>query len=243
MLRARFENCGRLKSAELELTAGQIVGIGGVAGSGQDTLVDLISGEQTVTQGELFYLGQDVRAESVAARRRRGLRTLPVDRLGRAAAAGLNLQENLLLTHSDHTPLQEGAWIDWRKLASATDSAVEAFDIQTASNMAAARDLSGGNLQRFLVARELLGQPRLLVCYNPTWGVDPGAAARIHQALLSAREDGAAILLLSEDIDELFLLCDRLGALCNGRLSPVLDTSAVTPALMGRWMTEQSEPH
>ncbi|MEM0955631.1 MAG: ABC transporter ATP-binding protein [Pseudomonadota bacterium] len=241
VLDARFERCGRLQAAELKLAAGQIAGIGGVAGSGQEALVDLISGEQSVSCGELTYLGNDIRHASVAKRRQLGLRTLPVDRLGRAAAAGLSLKENMLLTHSHHAPLQQGAWVDWQRLGRATAAAVTEFDIKTPSESAPARDLSGGNLQRFLVARELLGKPRLLVCYNPTWGVDPAAAARIHQALLSARDAGAAVLLLSEDIDELFQLCDLLGALCNGHLSPLLNKADATPELMGRWITEQAD--
>jgi len=241
LLSLQADNCGRLRAARLELAAGEIVGIGGVAGSGQETLQDLVSGEQRLPQDRVRFMGEDIGHLSVQQRRLRGVRSLPVDRLGRAAAAGLSLAENFLLTHYGQGPLQQGPWVDWRRPAGAARQAIADFAISAPSEHAPARDLSGGNLQRFLVARELAGQPRLLVCYNPTWGVDPTAASRIHEALQDARRAGAAILLLSEDIDELFSLCDRLGALCNGVLSPLLPRNEVTTELMGRWMTEHAE--
>ncbi len=242
VLDIRLEACGPLHNAELTLAAGEIVGIGGVAGSGQETLVDLLSGEQSVADGALRYLGDDIGSLSVAERRSLGIRSLPVDRLGRAAAPNLSLTENFLLTHYGQASLQQGASIRWSEVRRAARQAIADYDVSTPSENTLARDLSGGNLQRFLVARELQGKPRVFISYNPTWGVDPAAAARIHRALMLARDQGAAILLLSEDIEELFLLCDRLGALCNGSLSPVLNRSSVTTEQMGKWMTEDSQP-
>ncbi len=238
LLSARLENCGRLKQARFSLRAGEITGIGGVAGSGQQELLELISGERPLATGCLRFVGQDISGASVRRRRALGIRSLPVDRLGRGAVASLSLAENFLLTHNGPGALADRPWINWAGVGDRAEQALAEHDIRAVSATTPAGELSGGNLQRFLVARELWGQPRLLACHNPTWGVDPAATARIHQRLLDACAAGAAVLVLSEDINELFSLCDRLGALCNGRLSPVRRKAAVTAELMGRWMTE-----
>ncbi len=242
LLKARFGQCGRLKRAEFSLRAGEIVGIGGVAGSGERELLELISGERRGAADRLVFLGQEIGADPVQRRRALGIRSLPLDRIGQGAVPSLSLAENFLLTHHGRGALIDGPWVNWAEVGARAEQAMAGYDIRAASSATPAGELSGGNLQRFLVARELLGEPRLLACHNPTWGVDPAAKSRIHEGLLEACAAGAAALLLSEDIDELFSLCDRLGALCDGRLSPVLPKAEVTPEVMGHWMTGHGGP-
>ncbi len=228
---------GRIDGLDLQLRAGEILGIAGVAGSGQDTLVALLAGEIRPASGSLLWRGEDITRKGARARRRLGITTLPVDRLHQAAAGGLDLTANLLLTHCDDSAYRSGPWLHWRRVREAAQELIVQAGVKAPSAQAMARQLSGGNLQKFLVARELAGSPRVLVCYNPTWGVDPGAQARIHSALGEARSAGMSILLLSEDTEELYRLSDRLGALCNGRLSPQLPASEVDSELLGQWMT------
>ncbi|MFV8816313.1 ABC transporter ATP-binding protein [Haliea sp. E17] len=228
---------GRLSGVTLELAAGEILGVAGVAGSGQETLVALISGELAPAAGSILWEGDDISRIGVRTRRRRGIASLPVDRLQHAAAGGLSLTENLMLTHYDSEGMRRGPWLQWSRARERAAALIQSAAVRTPSEEASARQLSGGNLQKFLVARELASTPRLLVCYNPTWGVDPGAQANIHAALAQARSAGMAILLLSEDTEELYRLSDRLCALCDGRLSPNLPTAQVTAELLGQWMT------
>ncbi len=241
-LKARFGKCGRLKRAEFSLSAGEIVGIGGVAGSGEQELLELISGERRGAAHRLVFFGREIGAAPVQRRRALGIRSLPLDRIGQGSVPSLSLAENFLLTHHGRGAWIDGPWVNWAKVGARAERALAEYDIQAASSATPAGELSGGNLQRFLVARELLGEPRLLACHNPTWGVDPVAKSRIQEGLLNACAGGAAVLLLSEDIDELFSLCDRLGALCNGHLSPVLPKAEVTPEIMGHWMTGHGDP-
>lgn len=236
VLSLRHDAGATLKSAQLCIAAGEIVGIGGVSGSGQDELIDIISGEIPCL-GDLRYAGACIKSMGVAVRRSLGIATLPVDRLGRGASPGLNLAENYLLTHS-HLRADLGGWFpDWSQYHQHAQRVIDDYQIKAASTSVTASELSGGNLQRFLFGREMARQPRLLACYNPTWGVDPAAAARIHQELVKARDAGAAVLVISEDIDELFRISDRMGALCSGRLSAVLPRAQVSRNLMGEWMT------
>ena len=113
---------------------------------------------------------------------------------------------------------------------------VDAFGVRTASIDSHATSLSGGNLQKFIIGREAMQQPKLLVASHPTWGVDVGSAVAIHEALVRLRDEGAAVLLISEDLDELFQLCGRMGAICAGRLSPLVNTSDLTIEQLGQWM-------
>ena len=116
------------------------------------------------------------------------------------------------------------------------DEIIKRFAVKTPDADAPARSLSGGNLQKFILGREILQNPKLLVAAHPTWGVDVGAAAAIHRALIALRDAGAAILVISEDLDELFQISDRIGALCSGKLSPLVATAETEAVEVGRWM-------
>ena len=150
----------------------------------------------------------------------------------------LSLADNALLTTFQQGLVSHGL-IERSKVESLAESIIQRFGVKTPDTQTAARSLSGGNLQKFILGREILQQPKLLVAAHPTWGVDVGAAATIHRALIALRDAGAAILVISEDLDELFQISDRLGALCAGRLSPLQNTTDTLLSDVGGWMAGQ----
>ncbi|WP_295043398.1 ABC transporter ATP-binding protein [uncultured Paracoccus sp.] len=217
-----------LKSVSLTLHAGEILGIGGVAGNGQDELLSALTGEVRSAQGAILLEGADLSRMAPDARRAAGLLTAPEDRLGHAAVPNFSLTDNTLLTAGARKGLVRKGLID---RAAARDYAVEvirAFDVRTPGPGTAAKALSGGNLQKFVIGREVLQAPRVLVVNQPTWGVDAGAAAAVRQSLLDLARQGAGVIVISQDLDELLELSDRFCALNEGRLSPSRPTEGLT---------------
>ncbi|MEX6504091.1 ABC transporter ATP-binding protein [Pseudomonas zhanjiangensis] len=230
-----------LRELELSVRSGEILGIAGVAGNGQDELLDLLSGEQTLPKREaarIRFAGQPVAHLRPDARRRLGLAFVPAERLGHGAVPELSLSDNALLSAFQHGLLSRGL-IRRGKVQAFAEEIIRRFAVKTPDAATPARSLSGGNLQKFILGREILQNPRLLVAAHPTWGVDVGAAAAIHRALIALRDAGAAILVISEDLDELLQISDRVAALCGGRLSAPADCAQTTPAEVGRWMAGQ----
>ena len=227
-----------LRDVVLNLNAGEILGLAGVAGNGQDELVDLINGEVFPNGGELKFDGKSIAKLGVQARRKLGLGVVPADRVGRGAVANMNLVENNLLTGYVTHGVKPGInWVSWNKLRQRAADIISQYKVKATGPAATARSLSGGNLQKFIIGRELAQNPKVLVCFHPTWGVDVGAANLIHQRLIALRDTGAAILVISEDLDELYLLADRLCAICGGRISPAHAKAEVPLAILGQWMT------
>ncbi len=231
-----------LHDLSLEVCAGEIVGIAGVAGNGQDELLALLSGEQRLSSADaavIQFLGEPVAALRPHARRRRGMAFVPAERLGHGAVPDMTLADNGLLTAFQQSGLVRRGLIRHGAVRAFTDRIIEQFGVKTPNAQAAARSLSGGNLQKFILGREILQQPRLLIAAHPTWGVDVGAAAAIHRALIDLRDAGAAILVISEDLEELFQISDCIAALSHGRLSIPVATASTTAAEVGRWMAGQ----
>lgn len=227
-----------LINVDLEVRSGEIVGIAGVAGNGQDELLALLSGEQTLTRtssSSLRFANSDVGHLRPDARRKRGLAFVPAERLGHGAVPDLSLSDNALLTAFQQGLVSKGL-IQRSKVRMLADEIIKRFAVKTPDAQAAARSLSGGNLQKFILGREILQNPKLLVAAHPTWGVDVGAAAAIHRALIALRDAGAAILVISEDLDELFQISDRIAALSSGKLSPLVATGRTSPVQVGGWM-------
>nr|WP_240989290.1 ABC transporter ATP-binding protein [Salipiger mangrovisoli] len=209
-----------LREVSLEVRAGEVLGIGGVAGNGQDELLMALSGERLAPAGTIFFKGQDVSRLGPVGRRDAGLLSGPEERLGHAAAPNMSLTENAVLTGARREGLVQGGFIDWGKSKAFAEKVIERFDVRTPGPGTAARALSGGNLQKFVVGREILQNPEVFVVNQPTWGVDAAAAAAIRQALLDLAAKGAAIVVISQDLDELMEISDRFAALNEGRLSP-----------------------
>ena len=224
-----------LKNINLEVKAGEILGIAGVAGNGQEELLNLISGEETCNAESVLFAGKAVGNQGPEKRRLAGLGFVPEERLGRGAVPDMSLEDNGLLT-AYQGDLTKNGWINKSKVRAFAETIIEKFNVKTAGSLAQAKSLSGGNLQKYIIGREMLQNPKLLVCSHPTWGVDIGAAILIRHALIDLRDKGAAILVVSEDIDELYSISDRICAICDGRLSPVAKTDDVSINQLGLWM-------
>lgn len=227
-----------LNNLNLEVKAGEILGIAGVAGNGQDELCALLSGEEISNSGDIELLGHNISRLLPDERRRLGFAFVPEERLGRGAVPNMSLVDNALLSAS-HCDLKQHGWINYGKVRDFALQVIDKYNVKCADENAQAKSLSGGNLQKFIIGREIEQNPRLLVCSHPTWGVDIGAAILIRHALIDLRDKGSAIVVVSEDIDELYQISDRIGAICDGRLSPVQPTSDVSIETLGQWMAGQ----
>ncbi len=209
-----------LKDVSFEVRAGEIMGIAGVAGNGQAELMAALSGEELVPDpASVTIEGRPVGHLGPRERRELGLAFVPEERLGRGAVPELSLSENALLSGYAREPLVRSGLVHFGRARSYAERIIGAFNVVTHGHRAEARSLSGGNLQKFIIGREILQKPRLLVVGQPTWGVDAGAAAAIHRALIDLARGGAAVLVISQDLDELFVLSDRIAVLFHGRLS------------------------
>ena len=215
---------------------GEILGIGGVAGNGQDELLAVLSGELLSPPEAVQLHGTPVGALSPPRRRVLGLLAAPEERLGHAAAPDMSLTENALLTGAVREGLVKNGFLKWAATRSFAERIIEAFDVRTPGPANAARSLSGGNLQKFVIGREVLQRPEVLVVNQPTWGVDAAAAASIRQALLDLAAGGTALVVISQDLDELMEIADNFAALNEGRLTPPRPTAGLTIDQIGLMM-------
>lgn len=219
-----------LQNISLSVHGGEIVGIAGVAGNGQDELLQAINGEQLNQAADSVLLdGNQAGDLGPNQRRLLGLASVPEKRLGHGAVPSMSLLDNTLLTAFKRLGLiNNQGWINHAKNKQCTADIIREHGVKTTGLSAAASSLSGGNLQKYIVGRELIQNPEVLVVSQPTWGVDAGAAQRIREALKDLAKSGAAVLVISQDLDELIEISDRIGAICAGRLSefyPVQDVS------------------
>ncbi|MCC6303823.1 MAG: ABC transporter ATP-binding protein [Rhodobacteraceae bacterium] len=222
-----------LHDVRLAVRGGEILGIGGVAGNGQDELLAALSGERPGPAAAVRLDGRPIGALAPAARRMAGLATAPEERLGHAAAPDMTLTENTLLTAAGRERLVRHGLVGWRRAQGFAARIIAAFDVRTPGTEVAARALSGGNLQKFVIGREILQRPRALVVNQPTWGVDAAAAAAIRQALADLAGAGAAVVVISQDLDELMELAHRFAALNEGRLTPARPVEGLTVREIG----------
>jgi simple sugar transport system ATP-binding protein len=226
----------RLDGVSMEVRAGEVVGIAGVSGNGQSELLHALSGEDTRAAPDAIQLfGRPVGRLGPAQRRRMGLHFVPEERLGRGAVPTLPLAHNLMLTRTES--LRGPGWIDMGALKKQAQDIIARFHVKAGGPGAAAQSLSGGNLQKFIVGREIDAGPKLLIVSQPTWGVDVGAAAQIRSELLALRDAGCAVLVVSEELEELFEICDRLYVIAGGRLSPGTVRREASMERTGAWMS------
>jgi general nucleoside transport system ATP-binding protein len=222
-----------LKEVGLTLHRGEILGIGGVAGNGQDELLLALSGEMATAPGMIRLSGTGIGDLGPQARRRLGLLAAPEERLGHAAAPDMSLTENAALTGTVRKGLSTRGFLDWPGARGFAEAVIRGFDVRTPGPGTSARALSGGNLQKFVIGREILQAPEVLVVNQPTWGVDAAAAAAIRQALMDLAARGAGVIVVSQDLDELMELADRFAALNGGRLSPARPVKGLTVEAIG----------
>jgi simple sugar transport system ATP-binding protein len=209
-----------LKDISLAVAPGEILGIAGIAGNGQSELMDALSGEIPAgSPGNIRLDGVPIGHECPRRRRARGCGFLPEERNGHGAVGPMTLAENGFLSAYVRGALHRLGLIDRKRTRAFAEGVIKSFDVRTTGAQAEARSLSGGNLQKFLVGREVLQQPGLLIISQPTWGVDAGAAAAIYEALVALAAAGTAIVLISQDLDEILRLCDRIAVIAAGRVS------------------------
>ncbi len=225
-----------LKDISLSVHRGEILGIGGVAGNGQDELTGALSGEMPAAVGQLWFEGQDIGALGPNERRALGVLAAPEERLGHAAAPDMSLTENAVLTATTRKSLARRGFVNWRAAEGYTKEVIAQFDVRTPGPQTAARALSGGNLQKYVIGREIMQEPEVLVVNQPTWGVDAAAAAAIRQAILDLAAGGAAIIVISQDLDELMEISDRFAALNEGRLTPPVPAAGLSVEQIGLMM-------
>src|SRR6201996_1483574 len=226
-----------LKEISLSLAGGEILGIAGIAGNGQTELMDALSGEILAGHPE------NIRIDGVPAghlgpaerRRNRGC-FVPEERNGHGAVTTMSLAENAFLSGYPREALVRFGIIDARKTHDFAGAIIKRFDVRTTGPKAEARSLSGGNLQKFLVGREVLQDPSVLVINQPTWGVDAGAAVAIHEAIMALAQAGAAVMIISQDLDEIFVLADRIAVIAGGHISEPVLTRNATIESIGRLM-------
>ncbi len=225
-----------LDGVTLTVHAGEILGIAGVSGNGQKELMAAISGEDARVASDAIHIsGQSVGRLSPGKRRALGMHFVPEERLGRGAVPVMSLAHNLMLTRKE--AISKSGWISPAKLREHAGSIIARFNVKAGGPDAAAKSLSGGNLQKFIMGREIEVKPKLLIVSQPTWGVDVGAAAQIHAEILALRDAGCAVLVVSEELDELMALSDRLHVMAKGALSPSIARSAASVELIGQWMS------
>ena len=234
-----------LDDIHLHVRSGEVVGIAGVSGNGQKELLYALSGEDgRAPRGSIHMGAVDVSRMHPGRRRKMGLHFVPEERLGRGAVPTLSLAHNLLLTRTESIsmPRFAGGWIRVRQLEAHAARLIKEYKVKANGPMAVARSLSGGNLQKFIVGREIDANPRLLIVSQPTWGVDVGAAAQIRGEILALRDAGCAVLVVSEELDELFEVCDRMHVIARGKLSPSVPIAEATVEKIGEWMSGLWEP-
>ncbi|WP_164658510.1 ABC transporter ATP-binding protein [Tropicibacter sp. Alg240-R139] len=225
-----------LRNLHLTVRRGEVLGVGGVAGNGQDELLGVLSGEITTAPDAVKMKGQPIGKLGPTARRKLGLLSAPEERLGHAAAPDMSLTENALLTGSVREGLESNGFLKWGETQSFAERIIKEFDVRTPGPDNAARSLSGGNLQKFVIGREVLQNPDVLVVNQPTWGVDAAAAASIRQAILDLAAKGTAVVCISQDLDELMEISDSFAALNEGRLSAPRETTGLTVDEIGLMM-------
>ena len=225
-----------LADVSLTVRRGEIVGVAGVSGNGQRALADLLSGMLAPTEGEIRLAGAPMRRASPREAQRLGLGRIPEDRMKTGLVTALTVAANMVLPRLGQRPFSRFGWIDRNAIRAFADERILAFDIRCPGPEARTGMLSGGNLQKILLARELAHDPAALLAAQPTHGLDIGAARFVHERFLEMRSRGRGILLISEDLEELMALSDRIAVMYGGRIAGEMTTSEATVERLGLMM-------
>ena len=226
-----------LKGISFEVRSSEVLGIAGIAGNGQRELMEVLSGEVVANHAEAILIGDDPQGLSGPIERRKaGVGFVPEERLGHGAVPELSLWENAFLSGAHPKNLLNKGFIRVSASNIYADDIVKNFNVKTIGVRAPAGSLSGGNLQKFIFGREILQNPRVLLALQPTWGVDAGSASAIRQAMIDLAGKGAAVLVISQDLEELFEVSDRIAVICEGKMSEIYPASNVTVEEIGLLM-------
>jgi ABC-type uncharacterized transport system ATPase subunit len=229
-------NTDALRGVSLEVHAGEILGLAGVSGNGQRELAEALAGLRPIVKGKQFLMGKDVTNNSPEAHILAGQAYIPEERMRDGAIKEFTVAENIILEDHGRPPYSHGMFIDSRAIQKRSMELVKGYNVKTPNLETPLKNLSGGNIQKLILARELSRQPRVLIASQPTRGVDIGATEYIHQRLLEQRETGTATLLISEDLDEIRAISDRIAVIYEGQIVDVVDGPTSTPEELGLMM-------
>ncbi|WP_297852135.1 ABC transporter ATP-binding protein [Meiothermus sp.] len=229
-------NLPALRGVSFELRSGEVLGIAGVAGNGQSELVEVLAGLRKSEGGTVRFAGQPLVANP-AQLFGQGVAHIPEDRIHMGTVPSMNVAENLALRSFDRPPFARGLLLNPAAIVAFAEAKIREYAVATPSLHTPSRLLSGGNIQKVILARELAGQSRLILAVHPTYGLDIGATEQVHRVLLEKTYQGAAVLLVSEDLEELFSLCDRIGVLYHGRLQGPFAVDQISREEIGLRMT------
>ncbi|MEM9212046.1 MAG: ABC transporter ATP-binding protein [Pseudomonadota bacterium] len=231
------EDPSAVHDVSFKLHRGEILGIAGIAGNGQDALFGLLSGEVRSASSAIRFRGEAIGHTGVRARRQLGILSAAEERLGHAAVPEMSLVENAALTAGR---VSRRGFLNWPQSTSFARDIIETFKVATPSERTAAVALSGGNLQKYVIGRELRQNPSVFIVNQPTWGVDAAAAAAIRNAIIALAESGSGVITISQDLDELLEISDRIAVLSSGHLSTPILASTATPAKLGLLMAGEA---
>ncbi|MGD8905012.1 MAG: ABC transporter ATP-binding protein [Anaerolineae bacterium] len=225
-----------LRGTDLAVHSGEILGLAGVSGNGQSELAEVITGLRPLTDGQVFLEGQDITGLKPGQRTELGMAYIPEERMKDGMIQEFTVAENMILRDHQDEPFSRRGFLFLKIIAEYADKLIQRFRIKTPSRETTIKSLSGGNIQKAVVARELSRNPRVLIAAQPTRGVDIGATEYIHALLLEQRQEGLAILLISEDLDEIMALSDRIAVIYEGQIMGVVDGKEATAEQLGLLM-------
>jgi len=223
----------RLKEVDFSLHEGEILAVAGVDGNGQSDLVDVLAGLKPANEGSIELDGRDITRATVGNRLKAGLAYIPVDRAATSLVAGMTIEENLGLRDFDRSPYRRGIWLNRREFREQARAKIAEFSILARNPDMPVRTLSGGNQQKVVIAREIGRNPRALIAFQATWGLDPGATRFVIDQMIAMRNRGGAVLYIASELDEVLMVGDRIGVMSNGRLIGVVPRQEVDLARIG----------
>ena len=229
-----------LKNVSMRLCSGEIVGLAGVSGNGQTSIANLFAGLITPSEGELYLDRKPIERWSPRQSVLRGIARIPEDRHHAGTVADFSLTENSIIERYRDQPFAHHGWVNWQAAVSFTKELIKQYDVRCPGPDTRIRLLSGGNMQKLILGRVLQNNPRVILAHQPSRGLDIGAVHYVHKQLLEARQKGAAIILISEDLDEILQLSDIIYVSSEGRVSPAFQRGKVTPSQLGGWMSGAS---
>jgi simple sugar transport system ATP-binding protein len=230
-----------LKGISLQVRSGEILGLAGVSGNGQRELAECLAGLRPIRHGKVIIHGKDVTRTSPAERIAAGQSYIPEERMREGAIKDFSVADNFILEDHARRPYARGIFLDTKVIHAKTAEMVAAYNVRTPSLDTPLKNLSGGNIQKLILARELSRSPKVLIAAQPTRGVDIGASEYIHLRLLEQRQRGTATLLISEDLDEIMALSDRIAVMYEGRIMGIIDSADATLEQLGLMMAGVQE--
>jgi len=225
-----------LRGVDLEVYSGEILGVAGVSGNGQPELAEVITGLRETTQGRVYLEGDDVTELSPGELTDRMLSYIPEERMRDGMIKNFTVAENMVLREHHKEPFAMRGFLMLKTIARHSDRLIRDFKVKTPSRETMAKNLSGGNIQKMVLAREISRKPRVLIAAQPTRGLDIGATEYVHELLLEQRRDGTAIMMISEDLDEVMALSDRIAVIFEGEIMGIVPRDEATPEKLGLLM-------